>query len=140
MMDLVAQEKGVGLTYHAEDGCMVRATQDEIHQVIYNLVDNAVKYSAGGDVLVTLERKLSFVELTVMDNGPGIPEEDIDRIFERFYRVDKARSRAAGGTGLGLAIVSDTVHRRGGTVGAANRSEGGAVFTVCWPADEGVTV
>lgn len=133
MMELVAGEKGVGLTYMAEDGCMVWATQDEIHQVIYNLVDNAVKYSAGGDVQVSLTMEVQGVVLTVADNGPGIPEEDISRIFERFYRVDKARSRAAGGTGLGLAIVSDTVRRRGGTVEAANRKEGGAVFTVRWP-------
>ena len=77
------------------------------------------------------------VELTVADNGAGIPEEDLPRIFERFYRVDKARSRAAGGTGLGLSIVSDTVKRRGGTVEAANRPEGGAVFTVHWPVAKG---
>ena len=67
----------------------------------------------------------------------GIPEEDIERVFDRFFRVDKARSRAAGGTGLGLSIVSDTVRRRGGTVWAKNRPEGGAVFTVCWTAVEG---
>lgn len=140
MMELVAQEKSVSLTYHAAEDCVVRATQDEIHQVIYNLVDNAVKYSAGGDVLVSLEKTAAGIVLSVADNGPGIPEEDIDRIFERFYRVDKARSRAAGGTGLGLAIVSDTVCRRGGTVQAANRSGGGAVFTVCWPAAEEAAV
>ena len=75
--------------------------------------------------------------LSVADNGSGIPEADLPRIFERFYRVDKARSRAAGGTGLGLSIVSDTVKRRGGTVEAANRPEGGAVFTVHWPVAKG---
>ncbi len=136
MMDLVAQEKGTSLTYQAEEGCIISSTRDELHQVIYNLVDNAVKYSAGGDIQVTLVREENQVTLTVADNGPGIPEEDIDRIFERFYRVDKARSRAAGGTGLGLAIVSDTVRRRGGSVHAANRPGGGAVFTVCWPVAE----
>jgi len=137
MMELVAQDKGTDLTYHAQEGCMVRSTRDELHQVIYNLVDNAVKYSAGGAVQVSLLRKDAAVVLEVADNGPGIPEQDLKRIFERFYRVDKARSRAAGGTGLGLAIVSDTVTRHGGTVTAANRSEGGAVFTVRWPAAEG---
>ena len=105
---------------------------DELHQVISNLVDNAVKYSNGGDVSVSLVREEETVVLSVADNGPGIPEEDLDRIFERFYRVDKARSREAGGTGLGLAIVSDTVRRRGGSVSAANRAGGGAVFTVKW--------
>ena len=137
MMGLVAQEKGVELTYHAESGCVVQSTRDELYQVIYNLTDNAVKYSGGAAVHVTLERLGGQVVLKVMDRGPGIPEEDLPRIFERFYRVDKARSRAAGGTGLGLSIVSDTVCRRGGTVEAANRPGGGAVFTVRWRAEEG---
>jgi len=137
MMNLVAQEKGVDLTYSASGECVVLGTRDETHQVIYNLVDNAVKYSAiGGSVQVSLERVGDLVVLTVADNGVGIPEADLPRIFERFYRVDKARSRAAGGTGLGLSIVSDTVKRRGGVVEAANRPSGGAVFTVRWPALE----
>ena len=137
MMNLVAQEKGVDLTYSAGGDCAVLGTRDETHQVIYNLVDNAVKYSAiGGSVQVSLERVGELVVLTVADNGAGSPEADLPRIFERFYRVDKARSRAAGGTGLGLAIVSDTVKRRGGAVEAANRPGGGAVFTVRWPALE----
>ena len=110
------------------------ATRDEIHQVIYNLTDNAVKYSgAGGAVQVSLRKEGEWVVLEVADNGPGIPETDIDRVFERFYRVDKARSRSAGGTGLGLSIVRDTVEKRGGAVDAANRPGGGAVFTARWP-------
>lgn len=93
-----------------------------------------MKYSGShGSVRVELRRDGNDVVLTVADNGPGIPEEDLPRVFERFYRVDKARSRAAGGTGLGLSIVQDTVTKRGGTVSAANRPEGGAVFTVRWP-------
>ena len=137
MMNLVAQEKGVDLTYSAGEDCVVLATRDETHQVIYNLVDNAVKYSAiGGAVQVSLERVGELVVLTVADNGAGIPEADLPRIFERFYRVDRARSRAAGGTGLGLSIVSDTVKQRGGSVEAGNRPGGGAVFTVRWPALE----
>ena len=138
MMTLLAQEKGVELTYQTGEDCRVSATRGEVHQVIYNLTDNAVKYSGEhGKVDVDLRRDGNQVVLTVSDNGPGIPEEDLPRVFERFYRVDKARSRAAGGTGLGLSIVQDTVTRRGGTVSAANRPEGGAVFTVRWPAVEG---
>ena len=134
MMALVAQEKEIDLTYRAAEGCTVLATKDEIHQIIYKLTDNAVKYSPPhSSVQVTLARDGEQVVLTVEDNGAGIPEEDLPRIFERFYRVDKARSRAAGGTGLGLSIVSDTVKRRGGTVEAGNRPGGGAVFTVRWP-------
>ena len=137
MMRLVAEEKGVDLTYEAAEGCAVRSTRDELYQVIYNLTDNALKYSAGAAVQVSLRKCGGQVVLTVADRGPGIPEEDLPRIFERFYRVDKARSRAAGGTGLGLSIVSDTVRRQGGTVEAANRPGGGAVFTVRWSAEEG---
>ena len=138
MMSLIAQEKGTELTYRSEGTCTVLSSRDEIHQIIYNLTDNAVKYSpSGSTVQVSLFREAGQVVLTVEDNGAGIPEEDLPRLFERFYRVDKARSRAAGGTGLGLAIVSDTVERRGGTVTAANRPSGGAVFTVRWPWREG---
>ena len=134
MMTLVAQERQVDLTYEASGTCTVLATRDEIHQVIYNLTDNAVKYSGvDGAVQVSLSREAEWVVLKVADNGPGIPEADIDRVFERFYRVDKARSRSAGGTGLGLSIVRDTVEKRGGAVEAANRPAGGAVFTARWP-------
>ena len=140
MMSLVAHEKDIDLTYDAAEGCTVLATRDEIHQVIYNLTDNAVKYSApGGTVQVSLRREADWVVLSVADDGAGIPEADLPRIFERFYRVDKARSRAAGGTGLGLSIVSDTVRKRGGTVEAANLPQGGALFTVRWPWREGGT-
>lgn len=134
MMDLVAEEKHISVTYEAQPGCTVLGTRDEIHQVIYNLIDNAVKYSCeGGHVEVGLYPENGQAVLDVADDGVGIPEEDIPRIFERFYRVDKARSRAAGGTGLGLSIVSDTVRKRGGTVEVCNRPEGGAVFTIRWP-------
>ena len=138
MMSFLAQDKGTELTYQAEEGCAVMATRGEVHQVIYNLTDNAVKYSGNaGSIRVRLFREGGCVVLTVADNGPGIPEEDLPRVFERFYRVDKARSRAAGGTGLGLSIVQDTVHKRGGTVTATNAPGGGAVFIVRWPDAEG---
>ena len=138
MMSLLAQEKGTDLTYEAGDDCFVLATKDEIHQVIYNLTDNAVKYAGSGGVIqVTLRRRGNMVALEVADNGQGIPEEDLPKVFNRFYRVDKARSRAAGGTGLGLSIVSDTVRRRGGSVEVRNLPAGGACFTVCWPAAKG---
>ena len=140
MMSLIAQEKGTELTYRSEGTCTVLSSRDEIHQIIYNLTDNAVKYSpSGSTVQVSLFREAGQVVLTVEDIGAGIREEDLPRLFERFSRVDKARSGAAGGTGLGLAIVSDTVERRGGTVTAANRPSGGAVFTVRWPWREGGT-
>ena len=117
---------------------MVDGDQERIEQVIMNIVSNSIKYTAdGGIISMTAGTTGKYVYVKVSDNGVGIPEKDLPRLFERFYRVDKARSRAAGGTGLGLSIVSDTVKQRGGTVEAANRPGGGAVFTVRWPAVKG---
>ena len=93
-----------------------------------------MKYNRdGGRVELCLKRQGEEVLLTVADEGVGIPEEELTKIFQRFYRVDKARSRAAGGTGLGLSIVRDTLEKRGGSISGANRPGGGAVFTVRWP-------
>ena len=100
----------------------------------YNLVENAVKYNfPDGTVFVSVCREEDQVLLEVGDTGIGIPEEDLPKVFNRFYRVDKARSRAAGGTGLGLSIVRDTVRRHGGWVTARPRSPEGSLFTVGFP-------
>ena len=97
-------------------------------------MENAVKYNLpGGKVYVTLQGDARQVRLRVEDTGVGIPEEDLPKIFDRFYRVDKARSRAAGGTGLGLSIVWDTVRRYGGTVTARRREPEGTCFEVVFP-------
>ena len=87
----------------------------------------------GGLVIAEAEREPHALVLRVLDNGPGIPPSDLTRVFERFYRVDKSRSRAPGGTGIGLAIVKHLVELLGGTVTAGSRDEGGAVFTVRLP-------
>ena len=89
----------------AESGVRVLADRNRIRQVLINLIDNAIKYGhEGGRVLVTLTESTKSVHVSVRDNGPGIPKQHQNRIFERFYRVDKSRSRESGGTGLGLAI------------------------------------
>ena len=107
-----------------------------IKSLLYNLIDNAVKASQPG-TCVTLNAYFTqdgVMEFSVADQGSGIPKEELDKIFEPFYRVDKARSREVGGTGLGLSIVSDTVRRRGGTVSVAHRPAGqGTLFTVRLP-------
>jgi two-component system, OmpR family, phosphate regulon sensor histidine kinase PhoR len=106
----------------------------KLHDVLRNLIENAVNYSPeGGRVGVEAEREPHALVLRVLDNGPGIPISDLTRVFERFYRVDKSRSRAPGGTGIGLAIVKHLVELLGGTVTAGSRAEGGAVFTVRLP-------
>ena len=138
MLTPLADEGEVTVETDLQEDCMVLATEDDLYQIAFNLMENAVKYNLpGGSVTVTLRGAGDLVTLTVEDTGVGIPEEDLGKVFDRFYRVDKARSRAAGGTGLGLSIVQDTVHKRGGTVTAANAPGGGAVFTVRWPDAEG---
>ena len=140
MLTPLARAAEVELKLSLQSGCIIRATEDDLYQVAFNLMENAVKYNLpGGIVTVTLKQEEDQVILLVEDTGVGIPEADLPKIFDRFYRVDKARSRAAGGTGLGLAIVSDTVRKRGGTVEAGNRPAGGAVFTVRWPWQKGGT-
>jgi signal transduction histidine kinase len=115
------------------------ATEDDLHQILYNLMENGIKYSTvDGFVHTSVSVEGDKVVITVEDNGIGIPDEDMDHIFERFYRVDKMRSRAIGGTGLGLSIVQDTVAARGGAITAAHRPSGrGTVFTVTLPLAEG---
>ena len=134
MLAVLAREKNVTLSYEAEPQAVALATEDDVHQILYNLMDNGIKYSGtDGFVHAAAATDGDWVVLTVEDNGIGIPEDDLPHIFERFYRVDKMRSRAIGGTGLGLSIVKDTVENRGGSITAAARQGGGTVFTVRLP-------
>lgn len=112
----------------------------KLQDVLRNLVENAVNYSPEGSTIrLEATRRERQLVVTISDDGPGIPEADLERIFERFYRVDKARSRESGGTGLGLSIVKHLVDLLGGRVWAANRPGGGAVFTVSLPLDPPAT-
>jgi two-component system phosphate regulon sensor histidine kinase PhoR len=107
----------------------------KLHDALRNLVENAVAYAPPSTTIeLAARRSAGHVVITVSDEGPGIPEADLTRIFERFYRVDKARSRESGGTGLGLSIVKHLVGILGGEVKAANRPSGGAVFSIQLPA------
>ena len=124
-----------GITIHQElQSCSIMTVEDDLYQVVFNLVENAIKYNRDkGKVEVRLERQEEDLLLTVSDTGVGIPEEAMEHIFDRFYRVDKARSRAAGGAGLGLSIVSDMVKRNYGTVQVRPGEECGTVFSVTFP-------
>ncbi len=112
----------------------VRGEEEALRQALSNLVDNAVKYSAvGGRILVRLQTDNGRAVLEVEDEGPGISAEHLDRIFERFYRVDRARSRELGGTGLGLSIVKNVVQRHGGGVEVESEKGRGSVFRFWLP-------
>jgi len=106
-----------------------------MRQVISNLVDNAIKYGRPGGRTTVEGRALPSgrIEITVTDDGPGIPKESQERIFERFYRVDKARSREQGGTGLGLAIVKHVVQAHGGDVRLESEAGSGSSFILTIP-------
>lgn len=107
---------------------------DKIGQVIDNLMNNAIKYSPeGGNITVSLEQTNTQILLRISDEGMGIPKKDLPKIFDRFYRVDKARSREQGGTGLGLAIVRDIVKMHDGFVWASSDGKTGTTFTVVLP-------
>jgi two-component system phosphate regulon sensor histidine kinase PhoR len=112
----------------------MRCDPAKMHDVLRNLVENASAYTPEDSrIELGAAADATHVTLTVADTGQGIPDAELPRIFERFYRVDKARSRDSGGTGLGLSIVRHLVELHGGTVGATNRPEGGAVFTITLP-------
>ena len=135
MLTPLGAEHNCVIEESTEDDCFVLANEDDIFQLVLNLTENGIKYSGeDGKVRLIAYTKEEFCYLIVEDNGIGIPESELDRIFERFYRVDKARSRAAGGTGLGLSIVHDTVEKYNGSVTASNRQQGGARFTVSFAA------
>ena len=139
MLHMVAQEKGVTISGTADEDAVALATDDDVHQILYNLMENAIKYSAPENGYVHAEAHVDGqrVVITVSDNGIGIPDEDLPHVFDRFYRVDKMRSREVGGTGLGLSIVKDTIENRGGTIEAGHGADGvGTVFTVYLPLAE----
>jgi len=116
------------------DARTITSDPAKLHDVLRNLLENAINYSPEqGIVRVETARSDGAITLAVLDTGPGIPAADLTRVFERFYRVDKSRSRAPGGTGIGLAIVKHLVELLGGTVTASNRDEGGAAFIVRLP-------
>jgi two-component system sensor histidine kinase VicK len=130
------QQKQISLTLYVHGSLpRVYADPDKLMQVLDNLVSNAIKYTPeGGSVAVVAKRKPDgMVEVGVADTGIGIPKQDLGRIFERFYRVDKARSRSLGGTGLGLAIAQEIVHAHEGEIAIDSVYQKGTVVTFTLP-------
>jgi two-component system phosphate regulon sensor histidine kinase PhoR len=130
----IVVDSGVQLQSAGAPDAVVMADPDAIHQVFGNLMENALKYAPSGKRIRAGARLLaSEVQFTIQDFGPGIGSEHLDRIFERFYRVDKARSRESGGTGLGLAIVKHIVQAHGGRIWAESELGKGASFHFTLP-------
>lgn len=125
------------ITFHLEleGDSPVLILEDDLYQIVFNLMENGIKYNlSGGSLTVRLRRDEDNAILEVCDTGMGIPEDAIGHVFERFYRVDKARSRATGGSGLGLAIVRTIVQRNRGEIAVSSVVGQGTTFTVTFPA------
>ena len=134
-----AKEKSQTLSYEPTNAIpVVLGNSDRLEQVITNVITNALKYTPdGGDILVSTMHMFNNVIIKVKDNGIGIPQKDIDHIFERFYRVDKARSRQMGGTGLGLAIAKEIVEAHGGTISIKSKPRQGTTVMIKIPVSKG---
>jgi two-component system phosphate regulon sensor histidine kinase PhoR len=129
-----AREKGMAIEVSGDGECSVRAHATLLHQALVNLIDNAIKYSEGDrPVRVELRKGQDSVEVAVIDQGPGIERRHLERLFERFYRVDHGRSRQLGGTGLGLSIVKHIVNVHGGKVAVESTVGRGSTFSVVLP-------
>ena len=125
-----ADKKNVKFKLSLND-CSISGNYDSIYSLIFNLVDNAIKYNkTNGKITIKLQEVSNNVILSVKDTGIGIPKEDLDRIFERFYRVDKSRSKDSGGTGLGLAIVKHSLIVNNATIKVESELKKGSTFTV----------
>ena len=131
---LVAEARGIAVVVGGTRGAKVYGDRDLLTTAVRNLVDNAVRYSDDGTrVGVGVRERDGLVEIAVADQGIGIADDEIDRVFERFYRVDPARSRGTGGTGLGLSIVKHVAANHGGDVTVWSQAESGSTFTLRLP-------
>ena len=127
---LESEKKNIKLIFNpAREGLQVFGDKDKLRQVFLNLLQNAIKYTDEGTIDIIIEEEKKFVNISIKDTGIGIPKEDIDRIFERFYRVDKARSRTVGGTGLGLAIVKHIIEAHNSKIIVNSKLGEGSIFS-----------
>lgn len=130
-----ALKANISFHMQLEEDSPILILEDDLYQIVFNLMENGIKYNQpGGSLTVHLSREDDNAILQVTDTGMGIPEESLGHVFERFYRVDKARSRATGGSGLGLAIVRSIVQRNRGEIRVTSVMGEGTTFTVTFPA------
>ncbi len=135
MLSTLAEQAQVEIELDLAGDAPVLILEDDLYQIVFNLMENGIKYNlAGGKLFVTLSRDEDNAYLVIRDTGMGIPEDALSHIFERFYRVDKARSRQSGGSGLGLSIVRAIVERYRGEIRVESVPEQGTSFTVSFPA------
>jgi len=128
------KEKGLALTWKNEPNiALIKADSFKLEQALINLIDNAIKYTERGTISLSLKNQNGHIVIEVSDTGIGIPEEHLSRIFERFYVVDKSRSKRLGGTGLGLSIVKHIILLHNGTIDVQSAPSQGTTFSICLP-------
>jgi two-component system phosphate regulon sensor histidine kinase PhoR len=130
-----AEKKAISVETDLEEGLYVEADEDRLRQIMMNLLANGISYTPEGGKVLVRARSLDedHIAISISDTGIGIPKKDLPRIFERFYRVDKARSRSSGGTGLGLSIVKHLVELHKGTITVTSEVGEGSTFTIVLP-------
>lgn len=134
MLASIAERNKITINVDMTQDIPVLIQEDDLYQIIFNLVENGIKYNvSGGNLSISLHRQEDMAVLRIADTGMGIPPEALGHVFERFYRVDKARSRQSGGSGLGLAIVRAMVERNNGEIHLQSTVDKGTVFTVSFP-------
>ena len=135
MLSVIAEQSDIQVELDLDQDTPVLILEDDLYQIVFNLMENGMKYNLpGGKLKVALSREEDNAILSVTDTGVGIPEDALPHVFERFYRVDKARSRATGGSGLGLAIVRVIVERNKGEISVSSQAGKGSTFRVSFPA------
>ena len=134
MLQTTAEAKNIHIETELSQDRKIQISQDDLYQIVFNLIENGIKYNkAGGKLTVTLSQKETDAVICIEDNGVGIPEESLDHIFERFYRVDKARARSTGGSGLGLSIVRNMVKRNNGKIRISSQLDVGTTVKLIFP-------
>ena len=134
VLDSKISQKNLAVFWEVQPDVKLRCEPDKLKQLLMNLVDNAVKYTEKGSITIRAWKAQGNIVIQVQDTGIGIAKEHRERIFERFYRVDKGRSRKMGGTGLGLSIAKHVVERYGGELQVSSEVGGGSTFTARFPA------
>ena len=135
MLSPLADSSGVTIHTALSEDATILIREDDLYRIVYNLVENGIKYNVpGGSVTITLSQNEDSGIVSIADTGISIPEEALGKVFERFFRVDKARSRATGGSGLGLSIVRSMVERNEGRITVTSKQGVGSTFTVEFPA------
>lgn len=134
MLSGIAEANQIIIDQVIEDDCTILILEDDLYEICFNIIENGIKYNrSGGSLSIKLFRQEDNAIVQVSDTGVGIPDDSVDHVFERFFRVDKARSRKSGGSGLGLAIVKNLVERNGGAIKVESKLGKGSIFTITFP-------